>query len=723
MDYLLSAESFWLNPASWWAMAQVLIGLGLVIFVHELGHFLVAKACGVKCEKFYVGFDWEIKFGDRVIIPGVLVKFQWGETEYGIGSIPLGGYVKMLGQDDNPANTEEEIQRSLKEGEKLDADEAAAMVLIDKSKLDPRSYRAKSVPQRMAIISAGVVFNLIFAVLFAAIAFRAGVNYTPAEIGNVVAGGPAWDHDLTGSELTMLGGKQIEDRYYPFMDMVQDVVINGGDNPIPVTIRRHGQTETEEIKITPEPGLRRNVDFALIGAAQPLVPVIGAGGTTKGGPAESAVPAMEPGDVIVKVAGEDVETDLQLRSILAKNLDRTVEFVLQREKKDAVAIDGKPVPTEEIVTSVKPTPVRELGMVMKWLAVKGVQLNSPAEKAGFKEGDEILKIDGESRGDLLTLDQRMTFIARENLEQAVEFLVKRGEEQLTLTVIPRLPRVVPNISDDHPIGIDTLGLAIALSRTVEDVLPSSPAPAAGILKGDIIKTVEFFLSPEQKKRFEGIAEKNGVIELVQPEIRGWFSTTPGFAYGWGEMWSIIQDLPVDSKFKITVNRDNEPKSFELKSVESSDSFLRTRGILLTEKQAHYKSDSWADAIPLGFRQTVKETKRVGKFLQKLITGQISATNLGGPGTIAVAATSEATAGTSRLLLFLTLLSANLAIVNFLPIPILDGGHMLFLIYEGLFRRPVSERAQVYLTWMGLIFLLGLMSFVLLMDVGRISSLM
>ena len=64
---------------------KVLVGLGLVIFVHELGHFVVAKLCGVKCEKFYIGFDiggWK------------LCKIQWGETEYGIGILPLGGYVK-----------------------------------------------------------------------------------------------------------------------------------------------------------------------------------------------------------------------------------------------------------------------------------------------------------------------------------------------------------------------------------------------------------------------------------------------------------------------------------------------------------------------------------------------------------------------------------------------------------------------------------------------------
>ena len=89
----------------------------------------------------------------------------------------------------------------------------------------------------------------------------------------------------------------------------------------------------------------------------------------------------------------------------------------------------------------------------------------------------------------------------------------------------------------------------------------------------------------------------------------------------------------------------------------------------------------------------------------------------------MAATSEASRGTSHLLLFLTFLSANLAIVNFLPIPILDGGHMLFLAYEGIFRRPVSERVQLVLTYAGLIMILGLMLFVIFLDVGRISSLL
>ena len=156
----------------------------MVIFVHELGHFLVAKACGVKCEKFYLGFDI---FGLK------LARFRWGETEYGIGILPLGGYVKMLGQEDNPAKAAEEMERAklartAAEGDVLPEGEAAAETSI----FDPRSYLAKSVPKRMAIISAGVIMNVIFAFVVAVIAYERGVNEIPCVVGRVLPGDPAW---------------------------------------------------------------------------------------------------------------------------------------------------------------------------------------------------------------------------------------------------------------------------------------------------------------------------------------------------------------------------------------------------------------------------------------------------------------------------------------------------------------------------------------------------
>jgi regulator of sigma E protease len=180
------AAAGWLEwivqPSSWWLILQVAGGLGFVIFVHELGHFLVAKACGVKCEKFYLGFD----------VGGLkLASFRWGETEYGIGALPLGGYVKMLGQDDNPAAAVDEAERA-----RLSGDLPPEPVDEPHAPWDPRSYPAQSVPERMAIISAGVIMNVIFAVLMAAWAYGRGVRELTCEISSVRTGGAAWQAGL-----------------------------------------------------------------------------------------------------------------------------------------------------------------------------------------------------------------------------------------------------------------------------------------------------------------------------------------------------------------------------------------------------------------------------------------------------------------------------------------------------------------------------------------------
>ena len=157
------SQNFLVSLISSFALyGRVALGIGLVIFVHELGHFVAAKTFGVKCEKFYVGFDVPIRLGP-IKFPRTLGKFRYGETEYGIGIVPLGGYVKMLGQDDDPRKQEEEAKRIQVESEGEEPEEQAA------PKLDPRSFPAKPVWQRMIIISAGVVMNVITGVLFAAL--------------------------------------------------------------------------------------------------------------------------------------------------------------------------------------------------------------------------------------------------------------------------------------------------------------------------------------------------------------------------------------------------------------------------------------------------------------------------------------------------------------------------------------------------------------------------
>ena len=139
------------------------------------------------------------------------------------------------------------------------------------------------------------------------------------------------------------------------------------------------------------------------------------------------------------------------------------------------------------------------------------------------------------------------------------------------------------------------------------------------------------------------------------------------------------------------------------------------------RDTRYAADI-GEAFELGFRETKESLGRVVGFLATIIRGEGSAANAGGPLTIAQVATMEASVGLGRLLLFLTLLSSNLAIVNFLPIPVLDGGHFLFLLAEAVIGRPVDERLQQNLTLLGFLFVVSLMLFVLFLDVVRFSGL-
>ena len=130
----------------------LVLGLSMVIFVHELGHFLVAKLVGIKVERFALGF------GKRVF------GIQRGETDYCINLIPLGGYIKMLGQEDVAPLTEQ---------------------------ADPRAFNNKSVGARFAVISAGVIMNLLFAAVLYVVIGLVGIRFEAPVVGGVVPGSPA----------------------------------------------------------------------------------------------------------------------------------------------------------------------------------------------------------------------------------------------------------------------------------------------------------------------------------------------------------------------------------------------------------------------------------------------------------------------------------------------------------------------------------------------------
>ena len=124
------------------------------------------------------------------------------------------------------------------------------------------------------------------------------------------------------------------------------------------------------------------------------------------------------------------------------------------------------------------------------------------------------------------------------------------------------------------------------------------------------------------------------------------------------------------------------------------------------------------AVRLGFEDTRDTALDVCQQIRQVVTRQVDPDNFGGPIKIAQYAYAFAGRGIWEFLFFMGLISINLAVINFLPIPFLDGGHMVFLIYEKLRGRPASETVRATATYAGLLFLLLLMGWVFFSDIRQ-----
>ena len=183
--------------------------MGILIFVHELGHFLVAKWSGVTVLRFSLGF------GPK------LVGVTRGDTEYRISAIPLGGYVKMLGED-----LEEEVPEHL-----------------DMS----TGFPAQGVWKRIGIVLAGPLSNLIFAVfVFACIYIFAGIPEMTPQIGSVNPGSPAAHAGLkAGDTVLAIAGQPISN-----WDQLSKAIEKHGQHPLTVKVKQDGQIKT--VTVTPQ---------------------------------------------------------------------------------------------------------------------------------------------------------------------------------------------------------------------------------------------------------------------------------------------------------------------------------------------------------------------------------------------------------------------------------------------------------------------------------------
>jgi len=503
------------------SLGRFALVLGGMIFVHELGHFLVAKWRGIYVYCFSLGF------GPK------LLGFRRGETEYRLSLIPLGGYVKMAGQEDIP------------EKERLDR---------ETQDIPPeRSYLNKKTWEKVAVIAAGPLMNilsacLIFTALYS-LGFQEPSYLSDARVGWVEESSPAAEAGISvGDRILTIAGKRMEG----WEDVLIAVVLSGG-NPLELEIESGNLVR--KLKVTP--AYLNKSPYPVLGI-QPY--------------SEATIEEVIPG--------------------------------------------------------------------------------SPAAAAGLKPGDWLRSLDGEDVSFPLLLD----LVAQKGGEEVSLGVVREGRE---LTVSLRPQRV-------------------------------GQLPGAIVLGGEVFATGDDPDLPWQEG--EKLTAIDG--ENVSPD----------------QAEKIIAADP--GREMILSLRGAAGKSRELRVTTVPRGRL---GVKLTLRKVR-KQVALPAALIRGVVQTWRQTRLWVIEMAALISGKVSPRGLGGPILIYQLTEDAAREGWAVLAQFVAKVCIILGMVNLIPIPILDGGHILIALIEGVRGRRLSEKTLAALQYAGLAIIAGLFLLIFYNDI-------
>lgn len=687
-----------------WYVFLILIGINMLIIVHEFGHFIVARMCGVRCDKFYIWFDI---YGWR------FCRFKWGDTEYGIGVLPLGGYVKMFGQEDSPGAIKAEIERAkLAAQQKNDAADAEKtengdrpqlsqqeLETLEKSLYAPDSYLSKSVPQRMAIIVAGVVMNVIFAFICGIGAYMFGFNDIPCVVGGTSPGSAAWMAELQpGDKILSIDDKPA----YSFTDISQSIV-NSTSNEIKLAIQRPGVDTPIELQVVPvmtKHDLHAKVGISLPGSLKlhPFAPI-----GSKLSQLENK-PPLKGGETLIAVNDQEISDYNQLKALEYQLIDQPLRYTFRKKG------------TEETVdVELPPCKLQTLGFAFTMGPITAVR--PEAQAVGFAVGDIIQSVNGESI-DPLDLPETILRLAYQG-EQQLRVTVKRGNETQSLEI----PIALDTLEKKIPVNISSMGSAIlGIAYDVGSTIGSSTLGSVELPIGATVTGMTVLDSEKGAKELKNLYKDYGT-----PVKDGFCYTNVDRAEPFPFLLNrIVQSFSTGTKVVLHVKKGDEILDFPLSVLEKENLFEQERGLNFAPLFFNNKAGSFGEAVQLGSKETVKWLLAVYHFIRNLTVGQatgtsrISAKGMGGPISIVMIAYSAVSEGMGKFLWLLCLIGANLAVLNILPIPVLDGGHLVFLAYEAIFRKPPNENVQIILSYLGLALLLALMVWVFALDLGFIK---
>ncbi|MHC4742062.1 MAG: site-2 protease family protein, partial [Planctomycetota bacterium] len=690
--------------------------------VHEFGHFISAKLCGIKVEMFSIGFPptligfKRLARGFRIrILPGFFAekhpqvpreeqdegereeeaedpddslltltvggRGQAWDTEYCVGLIPIGGFVKMLGQDDT-GNV--------------------------KATDDPRSFANKSVGARMVVVAAGVVCNVILAVMIFIAVFLVGIRQPPAVVGGIEPNSPAFHAGLkTGDEIVEINGKK---ENVDMTDVMLAAALSKNGEKVGMKIERDGKQIYKEFASTRRNGgelktfgieLANSLEIAKFADPNEVSEM-------------QARTGLEPKDVIKSVEGRKVEHYWDFDAIIENTYKPTVRITAERkiDKKKTelvtkelalswsigVSVAGNKTKLHHIHSMVPRLKVTEVSdvfpksprqnvidrIILKVLGLIRKRPRPEPIRSDLKAGDTILAVGGV---DNPTYNE-MREITRAHKDKDLSVRVLRKDVEGVEKVVTVTVR--PILSDSNKVEI---GVALALDAehavVAKTISPEGGTVALEIPRGAVITSID--------------GEPVSSFYDVVREIKKYPGEHITLAYRLG-------DEETAGAVALKVDTEKEALTVRPRFTEAVP-FERLRRL--------YKAKNPWDAVKMGGRKTVSLIAQTYLTLRRLIVGAVSPKSLMGPvGILAASYRTVADQMWIEYLFLIGLINAAIAVFNFLPLPPLDGGLATFLVVEKLKGSAVSDRTQGIIVRIGLAFVLVLFVYITLNDVIR-----
>ncbi|MCP9451251.1 MAG: RIP metalloprotease RseP [Nitrospira sp.] len=314
--------------------------------------------------------------------------------------------------------------------------------------------------------------------------------------------------------------------------------------------------------------------------------------------------------------------------------------------------------------------------------IEALNPTSPAATAGLEIGDRIVKVNGK---DISTKTELLDAIAKSNGDPVTLEVHRNGRiKTFTVTPVPTSTSTTEGEEALYTIGVEEI------PPLVTAVMHGSPASAAGFKPGDRVLTID-----------------GQVI------------------YTWSQMTSIVKEHP-NQPLQVEVLREGQRIPLTVtpaieKAVVGGQTIEIGKIGISGPGRSLMRSDNLFEALYQGVDATWGWTELTTIGLYKMVVGDISSKNIGGPLTIANISGEAASQGASSIVFLIAILSINLGVLNLLPIPILDGGHLLFFLIEGILRKPLGDRQREVAQQVGLVLLVGVMIFAFWNDLERIFS--